>query len=225
MQDTRLQSLCGEDPLEKEMTTHSCIFLPGESHGQRRLESNSPRGHKESDMTERLSTFTSAKQLGNFYRTLLSRYLRGAEAEDMGETCLRKPPWGPALLQSESLDQGAGPKLWFCPSGPRCSNISNLSPPRGSREGGIPRVTLAPEICVLRTKEWGERGAGRWGCPGKQVYKFVNEPLSFWKRDTEEQLRLPLKLPTLATIAEKSIPCFTSAHLGHHVQRWCSWEL
>ena len=32
------------------------VFLPGESHGQRSLAGYSPRGHKESDMTERLST-------------------------------------------------------------------------------------------------------------------------------------------------------------------------
>ena len=31
-------------------------FLPGESHGQRSLEGYSPWGHKESDMTEQLST-------------------------------------------------------------------------------------------------------------------------------------------------------------------------
>ena len=36
---------------------------------------------------------------------------RGAKAEDMGEACLRNPPEGPALFQSESLDQMAGPKL------------------------------------------------------------------------------------------------------------------
>ena len=31
------------------------VFLPGESHGQRRMVSYSPQGHKESDMTEALS--------------------------------------------------------------------------------------------------------------------------------------------------------------------------
>ena len=30
------------------------LFLPGESHGQRSLVGYSPRGHKESDITERL---------------------------------------------------------------------------------------------------------------------------------------------------------------------------
>ena len=28
------------------------VFLPGESHGQRRLMGDNPRSHKESDMTE-----------------------------------------------------------------------------------------------------------------------------------------------------------------------------
>ena len=32
------------------------VFLPGESHGQRNLAGYSPWGHKESDMTEQLST-------------------------------------------------------------------------------------------------------------------------------------------------------------------------
>ena len=34
------------------------VFLPGESHGQRSLATYSPQGHKESDMTEQLSTHT-----------------------------------------------------------------------------------------------------------------------------------------------------------------------
>ena len=34
-----------EDPLEKEMATHSSI-LPGEFHGQRSLSGDSPWGHK-----------------------------------------------------------------------------------------------------------------------------------------------------------------------------------
>ena len=32
------------------------VFLPGESHGQRRLVGYSPQGHKELDTTEQLST-------------------------------------------------------------------------------------------------------------------------------------------------------------------------
>ena len=54
MQETQLQSLDQEDPLEKEMTTYFS-FLPEESHGQRSLVGYSPWGRKESDTTERLT--------------------------------------------------------------------------------------------------------------------------------------------------------------------------
>ena len=52
MRETWVRSLGWEDPLEKEMATHSSI-LPWRS-----LVGYSPWGHKESDMTERLD-FTS----------------------------------------------------------------------------------------------------------------------------------------------------------------------
>ena len=51
MQVTWVQSLGREDPLEKEMATHSSIPA-GESHGQRSLAGYSPWGRKESDTTE-----------------------------------------------------------------------------------------------------------------------------------------------------------------------------
>ena len=54
MQETCVRSLSWEDPLEKEMATHSSI-LPWEFYGQRSLAGYSPWGHKESDTTERLS--------------------------------------------------------------------------------------------------------------------------------------------------------------------------
>ena len=57
MWETWVRSLGWEDPLEKEMATHSSI-LAGESHGQRSLVVYSPWGRKELDMTERLH-FTS----------------------------------------------------------------------------------------------------------------------------------------------------------------------
>ena len=44
--ETWVQSLGQEDPLEKEMATHS-IFLPGELHGQRSLVGYSQWGFKE----------------------------------------------------------------------------------------------------------------------------------------------------------------------------------
>ena len=64
VQETQVPSLDLEDPLQKEIAAHSGgyssenssgILLPGEFHGQRSLESYSPWGHKESDMTQQLS--------------------------------------------------------------------------------------------------------------------------------------------------------------------------
>ena len=49
MQETWVQSLAQEDPLEKEMATHSSIL----SWRIPRMEGYSPRGRKESDTTER----------------------------------------------------------------------------------------------------------------------------------------------------------------------------
>ena len=51
VQETRVQSLGWEDPLEKEMMTHSSI-LARESCGQRSLVGYSSSGHKELDTTE-----------------------------------------------------------------------------------------------------------------------------------------------------------------------------
>jgi len=51
MQETWVQSLGWEDPLEEEMAAHSNI-LAGKSHGQRSLVGYSPWSCKESDMTE-----------------------------------------------------------------------------------------------------------------------------------------------------------------------------
>ena len=48
MQETQVQSLGQEDPLEGETP----VFLPGKSHGQRSPEGYIPWGHKESDVTE-----------------------------------------------------------------------------------------------------------------------------------------------------------------------------
>ena len=59
MQETQVQCLGQEDPLEKRMELPTPVFLSGESHGQGSLAGYSPRGHEESDMTEQLSTRTS----------------------------------------------------------------------------------------------------------------------------------------------------------------------
>ena len=51
MQETSVRSQGQEDPLEKEMVTHSSI-LAWESHGQRSLADYSPWSHIELDRTE-----------------------------------------------------------------------------------------------------------------------------------------------------------------------------
>ena len=52
VEETWVQSLGQEDPLEKEMAFPSPASLPGKPHGRRSLIGYSPWGHKEPDMTE-----------------------------------------------------------------------------------------------------------------------------------------------------------------------------
>ena len=60
MQETQEvpQSLGWQDPLEEEMQP-APVFLPEKFHGQRSLVGCSPWGHKESNMTEQLSTHST----------------------------------------------------------------------------------------------------------------------------------------------------------------------
>ena len=64
VQETRVQSLGREDPLEKG-TELTSAFLPGEFHGRRSLVSYSPWGCKESDTAEQLTfnTLTNKQNL------------------------------------------------------------------------------------------------------------------------------------------------------------------
>ena len=56
MWEPRVEFMVLEDPLEKEMATHSSmIFLPGESHGWKSLVGYSQWDCKESDTTKQLS--------------------------------------------------------------------------------------------------------------------------------------------------------------------------
>ena len=55
MWETWVQSLGWEDPMGRAWQP-TPVFLPGESYGQRNLAGYSPWSHKESDMTEQLST-------------------------------------------------------------------------------------------------------------------------------------------------------------------------
>ena len=62
MQETQGQSLGWEDPLEKKWQ-RTPVSLSGEFHGQRSLADYSLWGHKESDITERL-THTHIYKIG-----------------------------------------------------------------------------------------------------------------------------------------------------------------
>ena len=74
MRETWVRSLGREDPLEKEMVTHSSILAWRSIHGQRSLVSYSTWGHKELDTTERLhlhlllieTEFTSMTGISHF---------------------------------------------------------------------------------------------------------------------------------------------------------------
>ena len=61
MQETWVQSLGWENPLEKEMVTHSSV-LTRKPHGQRNLVGYSPRGHKSirHDLASKTETETAA---------------------------------------------------------------------------------------------------------------------------------------------------------------------
>ena len=61
MQETWVQPLSWQDPLEEGRATHSSILGLENPHAQRRLAENSPWSCKESDMTECLSTHTSER--------------------------------------------------------------------------------------------------------------------------------------------------------------------
>ena len=61
MQEIQGPSLGLEDPLEKEMATHSSI-LAWRIHGQRSLVGYSPWGRKELDMTKHTHTHTYPKK-------------------------------------------------------------------------------------------------------------------------------------------------------------------
>ena len=63
MQETWVRSPGREDPLEKEMATHSSTLV-WRIHGRRSLVGYSPWGREESDMTERLHFHFSLSCIG-----------------------------------------------------------------------------------------------------------------------------------------------------------------
>ena len=71
MQETRVRSLGWEDPLEKEMATHSSILAWRIPWMGRSLVGYSPRGHKELDTTAQLH-FTSLHAITSRNNTSLN---------------------------------------------------------------------------------------------------------------------------------------------------------
>ena len=99
MQEMWVRSLGQEDPLEREWLP-TPVFLPGEFHGQRSLVGYSPWGHKELDITERL-TYThpsgccensiSIKTLSTYYVVVFSCQVVSNSATSW--TIVHSPPF------------------------------------------------------------------------------------------------------------------------------------
>ena len=73
-QEMQVQSLGWEDLLGEEMALPTPIFLPRESHGQRSLTGHSPRGRKESDMTEHACMHLYIMSFAHFFCQVTSLY-------------------------------------------------------------------------------------------------------------------------------------------------------
>ena len=73
--EARVQSLGWEDPLEKEMATHSSTLAwKMDRGGQKNLVGYSPRGRKESNMTERIHFTSIQYDYGSLLFTKLCVY-------------------------------------------------------------------------------------------------------------------------------------------------------
>ena len=85
MQGMQFWLLGWEDPLEKEMATHSSI-LAGKFQRQWSLAGYSPRGHKELDMTEQLSTWDWRKHSQR-------EWASGGRSNNQGNFVGRREEW------------------------------------------------------------------------------------------------------------------------------------
>ena len=79
MKETWVQSLGWEDPLEKGKAIPTPVFWPGEFHGL-----YTPRGHKESDTTERLSLSYEVFRVVKFIETQSRRVVARDWVRGMG---------------------------------------------------------------------------------------------------------------------------------------------
>ena len=95
MWETQVWSLDQEDPLKKGMATYS-VFLSGEFHGQKSLAGYNPWGHKESDLTERLtlslSLYIRQDLVTQFIAHLINGCLRVHEEPQLPEPSKRRVP-------------------------------------------------------------------------------------------------------------------------------------
>ena len=90
MQETQVQSLGWEDPLEKEWQP-TPVFLPGEFHGQRSLAGYSPWGHRELNTTEQTTqkrlfsscSLSTIKVVSSTYLRLLTSFI-GSSSNNCG---------------------------------------------------------------------------------------------------------------------------------------------
>ena len=83
MQEAWVQSLAWENPLEEGARQPTPVFLPGKSRGQRSLAGCRLWGHKELDMTQRLSLHAHIFSLYRWKRSLfyLNKRFLGTESQ------------------------------------------------------------------------------------------------------------------------------------------------
>ena len=103
------------------MATHS-IFLPGESHGQRRLVGYSPQGHKESDTTE------ATKHSCTYTHVLRER----ERLTDFKELAFMIMEYGKSKI-SVGQQSGDPRKSPFCDSGLKATRLENFLLLNGGR--------------------------------------------------------------------------------------------
>ena len=109
MQETRVRSLGGEDPLEKGMTTHSSI-LAWEIPWTEEPGGYSPRGHRESDTTAGLNSNVISQP-------------RGGSTSEILTFC-------PFTAQGLRKSRGWEPSSWVLLPLPQTSqeSVGNISP-------------------------------------------------------------------------------------------------
>ena len=104
MQETWVQCLGGEDPLEKGMATYSSILAWRIPCTERNLVGYSLWGHKESNTTERLS----------FHFTLVNTQV-SLEAQTIKNLPAIQETWVPSLGGENPLEKGMATHLVFLP--------------------------------------------------------------------------------------------------------------